>query len=125
MGDTGDPDAVLGYGELAVVEELDYAQQPGVPGHGYVEHEQPVEEEVYGEEAEDDGGGELEPWYAQGGEGEEIEKVQQDPLGEVVKRTAVVLEHLHPVVEAPGKEGDVYGGGIEALTRSVYDMQRY
>ena len=64
VGDTGDSDAVLGYGKLAVVEKLDYAEKPGVPGYGDVEHEQPVEEEVEGEDGEHDGGGELEPWYA-------------------------------------------------------------
>ena len=55
-----------------------------------------------GEEGANDGRGKLEPWYAQGGEGEKIDEVDKSPFAEEVEGTAIILKHLYPVIKAPG-----------------------
>lgn len=64
MQDTRDLNIAFGYRQLSrIIEELHYAQQPSMPWHRDIKHKEPVEEEVGGEEGQDGGVREFQPWY--------------------------------------------------------------
>lgn len=76
-----------------------------------------------GEDAGDDGLGQLQPWYPELREAEEEGKVDEYPLQEQPPRGITVLHHLEPVVELPCPEQHVDGECVEALLRRIEEGQ--
>lgn len=134
---------MLGYGKLAVVEDLEEGKKGGREGnldrrvsqkgqeqggeaaYPNIEHHDKVEGSMAEEQDNRSHLGQLKPWYPQLGQTKEEGELDEDPFQKEVCAVVLILHQRYPVVELPGHEGHVYTGGIEALCRRIEDGEGY
>lgn len=133
---------MLGYCQLAIIEDLEKSKQRSreaglgelatkvrklgrVNAYRDVEHQHEIENGMCEEQDEASGLRQLQPRYPEFRKTHDEHKVDDVPFEEQPDRVGPVLHQAHPLVELPGHEGYVEPEGIEALCRRIKDGEGY
>lgn len=115
-------DILFRDGEFAVVEDFCEAKEPGLPRqlnlrvrtdesdwrpsreytYRNVEHEHVVYDKMRRKDACHNKLGELEPWYPELWQAEQVGKINEDPFEKQPPRAVAFFDYLQPVIELPG-----------------------